>query len=340
LLKALKAAGYSDKDTAAALQAQYGGATEAPAPSAPEVADATNASIPASGQIEAEKPLLSKREAWMLGMSHAFPRSASAMQTMMRSDAVNSGGSDGTAHIKNFAMWQSMPPGPEKDRFGEMLTTNIPSAVRTADNYAARDPAGRAVFQEANRPLIEVDRGGQVDLVAPGTGAPVRVLSKSLAPSDQPANAQAKAAATAKGSAQGTRQATALSDLAGAESQAKAEIARVRELLQHKGMETINSPLRSAYVAIPGAIGSPERDFDARLEQVKGNAMLAGYQAVKGTGQISNTESEAVTRAINRMKVAVSPEDFKKAAEDYIAEIVRVVQSTRKRAMQGSEAAK
>ena len=237
-------------------------------------------------------------------------------------------------------MWQSMPEGPEKDRFGNMLATNIPSAVRTADNYAARTPESRAVFQEANHPLISVDRGGQVDLVAPGTGKPVRVLPKSLAPADEPSNAAAKAEAIAKGSALGTRQATALSDLAGAESQAKAEIARVRELLQHKGMKTINSPLRAAYVATPGSIGATERDFDARLEQVKGNAMLAGYQAVKGTGQISNTETEAVTRSVNRMKTAITEEDFKKASEDYIATIVRVVQGTRKRATQGSEAAK
>ena len=64
------------------------------------------------------------------------------------------------------------------------------------------------------------------------------------------------------------------------------------------------------------------KDFENRLEQVKGTAFLQAIQKLKGTGQITEIEGRAGTAAVTRMQNAGSEQEFVNAAREYY-DIVR-----------------
>ena len=59
------------------------------------------------------------------------------------------------------------------------------------------------------------------------------------------------------------------------------------------------------------------KDFENRLEQVKGTAFLQAIQKLKGTGQITEVEGKAGTSAVTRMQNAGSEQEFINAAKEY-----------------------
>jgi hypothetical protein len=78
--------------------------------------------------------------------------------------------------------------------------------------------------------------------------------------------------------------------------------------------------------------GSDAASFQARHEQVKGEAFKEAFQSLKGGGQISNVEGEAATKALNRMDKAQSEKEYKAAARDFQKEIRVLVKLAKKRA--------
>lgn len=63
--------------------------------------------------------------------------------------------------------------------------------------------------------------------------------------------------------------------------------------------------------------GSPEADFQARLEEIHGGAFLTAFEKLKGGGHITEIEGVKATQAINRMKLAQGEEEFLRAARDF-----------------------
>ena len=68
--------------------------------------------------------------------------------------------------------------------------------------------------------------------------------------------------------------------------------------------------------------GTDARDFSIRLEQIRGKQFLEAFQALKGSGAITETEGKKATEAIARMDTSSSEPEFKRAVRDF-QEVVR-----------------
>ena len=75
--------------------------------------------------------------------------------------------------------------------------------------------------------------------------------------------------------------------------------------------------------------GTKERDFDIRLEQLKGKQFLEAFESLKGGGAITELEGKKAQSAISRMDPTGSDEEFEKAVTDF----KNIVQVAQKRAM-------
>jgi hypothetical protein len=63
--------------------------------------------------------------------------------------------------------------------------------------------------------------------------------------------------------------------------------------------------------------GTDASDFQARFDQVKGNAFLQAFETLKGGGSITNVEGDKGTAALNRMGLAQSEKEFVQAAREF-----------------------
>lgn len=82
----------------------------------------------------------------------------------------------------------------------------------------------------------------------------------------------------------------------------------------HPGFESVVGAGVPGLRFIPG---TQSADFDAFLEQVQGGAFLKAYNALRGTGQITEKEGEKATTALSRMKRSQSEAGFIKAAREF-----------------------
>jgi hypothetical protein len=78
--------------------------------------------------------------------------------------------------------------------------------------------------------------------------------------------------------------------------------------------------------------GTQAADFDAFMEQVQGGAFLKAYNALRGTGQITEKEGEKATTALSRMKRSQSEAGFIKAAREFEGVVRSAVQRADARA--------
>lgn len=75
--------------------------------------------------------------------------------------------------------------------------------------------------------------------------------------------------------------------------------------------------------------GTPARDFEIRLEQLKGKQFLEAFESLKSGGAITEMEGTKAQSAISRMDASGSEEEFKKAVLDF----KQIVQAAQKRAL-------
>jgi len=97
----------------------------------------------------------------------------------------------------------------------------------------------------------------------------------------------------------------------------------------HPGFESVIG------AGIPGlrfVPGTQSADFDAFMEQVQGGAFLKAYNALRGTGQITEKEGEKATTALSRMKRSQSEAGFVKAAREFEGVVRSAVQRADARA--------
>lgn len=82
----------------------------------------------------------------------------------------------------------------------------------------------------------------------------------------------------------------------------------------HPGFEmTVGATMLPGARFVPG---SPAADFQARFDQLNGEAFLQAYETLKGGGHITDTEGKKGTQAINRMSLAQSEKEFIAAARE------------------------
>lgn len=99
------------------------------------------------------------------------------------------------------------------------------------------------------------------------------------------------------------------------------------DLLKHPGYEQAVGTSR--LFPLHMLAGTPARDFDIRLEQLKGKQFLEAFESLKGGGAITELEGKKAQSAISRMDASGSEEEFKKA----VLEFKQIVQAAQERAL-------
>lgn len=219
-----------------------------------------------------------------------------------------------------------------------MLQSNSPAQRRMGEALAAKE-IERKFSPQALKPVDLGDRIGFADQ----HGNVVRTEKKGAPPKDQKADAvkviQGPTETLIVNPATGAIIGRYPKDVAGAvtaKEEAKA-LAQAKTQFENQGPSVLDAvaqtdailkhpSLTSAVGTIAGrlpSVTSGSRDFDERVEQLKGQAFMAARQALKGGGQITDFEGARAEAALVRASQAKSPEDFRKAMEEFKAHLTR-----------------
>lgn len=152
-------------------------------------------------------------------------------------------------------------------------------------------------------------RTGRMEPIAGGDGKPI--VGAQFDPTLQGTIAGAKAG----GSAEGKLRAEAAFDAPKAIAQGKETIRLVDDLLASPGFKQAVGASRM--LGIQSIPGTAAKDFDIRLDQLKGQQFLQAFETLKGGGQITEVEGKKATDAIARMNAAGSEAEFIKAANEF-----------------------
>ena len=152
-------------------------------------------------------------------------------------------------------------------------------------------------------------RTGRVEPVVGSSGQPIigaqydPVLQGSLAGSKTGATTEAKLRTEAR------------LDAPKAIAQGEETIRLVDDLLKAPGMKQAVGASRM--LGIQKIPGTSAKDFDVRLDQLKGQQFLQAFESLKGGGAITEIEGKKATDAIARMDAASSEAEFTKAAREF-----------------------
>jgi hypothetical protein len=96
---------------------------------------------------------------------------------------------------------------------------------------------------------------------------------------------------------------------------AEQAIKDIDAIMTHPELKSRAGSIGLPYVA--GQIaGTKTFGLEDRVKQIQGEAFLNAFNMLRGGGAITDTEGKKATTAINRMKLSLSYDDFKKAADD------------------------
>jgi len=151
-------------------------------------------------------------------------------------------------------------------------------------------------------------RTGRMEPVQVG-GAPV--VGAQFDPNLQGTLAGAKES----GKMMGEAQTQAKIDLPKVVAQGEETVKLVDDLLAAPGFKQAVGTSR--VLGIQNIPGTAAKDFDIRLDQLKGKQFLQAFESLKGGGQITEVEGRKATDAISRMNAAASETEFTKAAREF-----------------------
>jgi hypothetical protein len=151
-------------------------------------------------------------------------------------------------------------------------------------------------------------RTGQMEPIDLNGGA---VLPAAQDPSLQGQLSGAKAA----GKVQGETRANAQINYPQVAAEAQNTIKLVDDLLNSKGFKQAVGASR--LMGVQNIPGTAAKDFDVRLDQLKGKQFLQAFESLKGGGQITEVEGKKATDAISRMNASSSEAEFRNAAKEF-----------------------
>lgn len=170
-------------------------------------------------------------------------------------------------------------------------------------------------------------RTGKVEPVTGPGGAPI--VGAAADPKLQGAIAGAKSGAQTEAKATTEARLDAPKVIA----QAEETIRLVDDLLKAPGFSQAVGGSR--LLGIQKIPGTAAKDFDVRLDQLKGQQFLQAFESLKGGGQITEVEGKKATDAIARMDAAGSEAEFTKAAREFQA-VIRTGMERAKKAQSGA----
>jgi len=174
-------------------------------------------------------------------------------------------------------------------------------------------------------------RTGRVEPVTGPEGAPIVGAAADPTLQGSIAGARAGATVTARSVAEAAINAPR------AIAQGEESIRLVDDLLKSPGLKQAVGTSRLAQLQrVPG---TPARDFDIRLEQLKGQQFLQAYETLKGGGHITEVEGKKATDAISRMDASSSEKEFVNAAREFQTAIRAGVERAKKAQTGGQQTA-
>jgi hypothetical protein len=171
-------------------------------------------------------------------------------------------------------------------------------------------------------------RTGQMEPIDMGGGT---VLPAAQDPNLQGQLAGAKEAGKVAG---GARAESAL-QLPQVVAEAENTVKLVDDLLKSPGYKQAVGGSRM--FGVQNIPGTSAKDFDIRLDQLKGKQFLQAFESLKGGGQITEVEGRKATEAISRMNASASEEEFEKAAREFQNIIRTGVQRAKAKAGQSAQ---
>lgn len=165
-------------------------------------------------------------------------------------------------------------------------------------------------------------RTGRVEPVMGPNGQPV--IGAAADPTLQGNLAGAKAGATTEAKALTERRLEAPQAIA----QGEETIKLVDDLLKSPGFKQAVGASRM--LGVQNIPGTAAKDFDVRLDQLKGKQFLQAFESLKGGGQITEVEGKKATDAIARMNASSSEKEFENAAKEFQSVIRQGVERARK----------
>lgn len=152
-------------------------------------------------------------------------------------------------------------------------------------------------------------RTGRVEPVMGTQGQPI--IGAAADPALQGQLAGAKTAATTEAKTMTERRL----DAPQAVQQGEQTIKLVDDLLNAPGFKQAVGASR--LLGVQNIPGTAAKDFDIRLDQLKGQQFLQAFETLKGGGAITEVEGKKATDAIARMNASGGEEEFKKAAREF-----------------------
>lgn len=134
-----------------------------------------------------------------------------------------------------------------------------------------------------------------------------------------PLGPEGVAAARARGGIIGKTEGEARGQIAFKSAAAKKNVDLVDSIINHPSLDRAVGPVQGRLMSFSAGA----RDFDERVEQLKGVAFLEARQELKGGGQITDYEGQRAEVALVRASQAKSEEDFKAAMMEFRDAIVR-----------------
>lgn len=194
--------------------------------------------------------------------------------------------------------------------------------IAAANRQASAQPYFQPV-QTAQGVMAFNARTGRVEPVMGPNGQPV--VGAAADPALQGAIAGRKAGETVTAKTEAERRAEAPQVI----QQGEATIKLVDDLLASPGFgQAVGF---SRLMGVQNIPGTAAKDFDVRLDQLKGQQFLQAFESLKGGGAITEVEGKKATDAISRMNASSSEAEFRKAAKEF-QDVIRVgVQRARSR---------
>ncbi|SEK00086.1 hypothetical protein [Achromobacter sp. NFACC18-2] len=201
---------------------------------------------------------------------------------------------------------------------------------RNQINQSMMTPAQRAELErgtysapvQTNQGFAQIDRNGNVRIPTGPNGQPLMPVTLDAA--GQGAAAQAKAYGTAQGKAQAANQ----QEFGQAEATANQIMGVIDQAINHPG----RGYATGASSMLPIIPGTDAADFNAVLDQIKGQAFLQAFESLKGGGQITEVEGTKATQAIARLERSQSEAEFVKSLQELRSIVANGLERARRKA--------
>lgn len=213
--------------------------------------------------------------------------------------------------------------------------------------------------------LMQINRGGQIDLANPFTGQAQAQLPVSMNPGQAAQLAQSanqfaqshglaqqnaafnqqksllemspefqskKAEMIAGGREAGKLRGEASLNLPGAISTMAETLNLSDDLKNHPSLEMMTGTSRFAGDALAAIGGNKEADFKSKFEQASGKQFLSAIAAMRGFGALTEREGDKMQSSASSMSRATNVDDFRKAQDEYQQALLAGVRKVAKQA--------